>query len=74
MTHLQKSRARRWLCTLAAVAALVIMLFPVYSIIVGSFESTETLFSGTFSGCRTWRRWTTTEPSSRARRETPRKR
>jgi multiple sugar transport system permease protein len=24
------------------------MLFPVYSIIVGSFESTETLFSGTF--------------------------
>ncbi len=48
MTSLQKSRARRWLCTLAAVAALVIMLFPVYSIIVGSFESTETLFSGTF--------------------------
>ena len=48
MTRLQKSSARRWLCTLAAVAALVIMLFPVYSIIVGSFESTETLFSGTF--------------------------
>ena len=24
------------------------MLFPVYAIIVGSFESTETLFSGTF--------------------------
>ena len=48
MTRLQKSRARRWLCTLAAVVALVIMLFPVYSIIVGSFESTETLFSGTF--------------------------
>ena len=48
MTRLQKSRALRWLCTLAAVAALVIVLFPVYAIIVGSFESTETLFSGTF--------------------------
>jgi multiple sugar transport system permease protein len=40
--------AVRWLCTLAAAAALVIVLFPVYAIIVGSFESTETLFSGTF--------------------------
>ena len=48
MTRLQRSRALRWLCTLAAVAALVIILFPVYAIIVGSFESTETLFSGTF--------------------------
>jgi multiple sugar transport system permease protein len=48
MTRLQKSRALRWLCTLAAAAALVLMLFPVYAIIVGSFESTETLFSGTF--------------------------
>ena len=48
MTRLQKSRSLRWLCTLAAVAALVIVLFPVYAIIVGSFESTETLFSGTF--------------------------
>ena len=38
----------RWLCTLAAAAALVIMLFPVYAIIVGSFESTQTLFSGTY--------------------------
>jgi multiple sugar transport system permease protein len=38
----------RWLCTLAAAVALVIVLFPVYAIIVGSFESTETLFSGTF--------------------------
>jgi multiple sugar transport system permease protein len=38
----------RWLCTLAAGAALVVVLFPVYAIIVGSFESTETLFSGTF--------------------------
>ncbi len=48
MTRRQKSRALRWLSTLAAAAALVIVLFPVYAIIVGSFESTETLFSGTF--------------------------
>jgi len=48
MTRLQKSRALRWLCTLATVAALVVMLFPVYAAIVGSFESTETLFSGTY--------------------------
>jgi multiple sugar transport system permease protein len=36
------------MCTLAAAAALVLVLFPVYAIIVGSFESTNTLFSGTF--------------------------
>jgi len=48
MTRRQKSRALRWLSTLAAAAALVIVLFPVYAIIVGSFESTQTLFSGTF--------------------------
>jgi len=48
MTRLQKSRALRWLCTLGTVAALVVMLFPVYAAIVGSFESTETLFSGTY--------------------------
>jgi multiple sugar transport system permease protein len=48
MTRLQRSRALRWLCTLTAAAALVIVLFPVYAIIVGSFESTQTLFSGTF--------------------------
>ena len=48
MTRLQKSRALRWLCTLAAAGALVIVLFPVYAIIVASFESTETLFSGTY--------------------------
>ncbi len=45
---LHRSRALRWLCTLAAAAALVVVLFPVYAIIVGSFESTQTLFSGTF--------------------------
>jgi len=48
LTRLQKSRALRLLCTVAAVAALLVILFPVYAIIVGSFESTETLFSGTF--------------------------
>ena len=48
MTLLQKSSASRCLCTLAAAAALIVILFPVYAIIVGSFESTETLFSGTF--------------------------
>ena len=48
MTRAGRSRARRWLCTLAAAAALILVLFPVYAIIVGSFESTSTLFSGTF--------------------------
>ena len=48
MTRIKRSRALRWLCTLAAAAALVLVLFPVYAIIVGSFESTNTLFSGTF--------------------------
>ena len=45
---LRNSKALRWLTTLAAAAALAIILFPVYAIIIGSFESTETLFSGTF--------------------------
>lgn len=48
MTRVQRSRALRWLCTLGAAVALVLVLFPVYAIVVGSFESTETLFSGTF--------------------------
>jgi multiple sugar transport system permease protein len=48
VTRLKRSRALSWLCTLAAAAALVLVLFPVYAIIVGSFESTNTLFSGTF--------------------------
>ena len=48
MRRVERSRALRWLCTLAAAAALVLILFPVYAIIVGSFESTNTLFSGTF--------------------------
>jgi multiple sugar transport system permease protein len=33
---------------LASIVALAVILFPVYAIVVGSFESTETLFSGTF--------------------------
>ena len=48
MTRVKRSRALSWLCTLAAAAALVLVLFPVYAILVGSFESTNTLFSGTF--------------------------
>jgi len=48
VTRVKRSRALKWLCTLAAAAALVLVLFPVYAIIVGSFESTNTLFSGTF--------------------------
>ena len=48
MTRVKRSRALSWLGTLAAAAALVLVLFPVYAIIVGSFESTNTLFSGTF--------------------------
>jgi multiple sugar transport system permease protein len=48
VTRVKRSRALRWLCTLTAAAALVLVLFPVYAIIVGSFESTNTLFSGTF--------------------------
>ena len=48
MTRVNRTRALRWLSTLAAAAALAIMLFPIYAIIVGSFESTDTLFSSTF--------------------------
>jgi multiple sugar transport system permease protein len=48
MTRVQRSRSLRWLCTLGSLFALMIMLFPVYALVVGSFESTNTLFSGTF--------------------------
>lgn len=48
MTRLDRSRTLRWLCTLATAAALVVVLFPVYAVVVGSFESTQTLFSGTY--------------------------
>jgi multiple sugar transport system permease protein len=48
MSRLQRSLALRLLCTLGAAVALVIVLFPVYAVVVGSFESTQTLFSGTY--------------------------
>jgi multiple sugar transport system permease protein len=48
VTRRQQRRVGRWLRALVAAAALVVVLFPVYAILVGSFESTETLFSGTF--------------------------
>ena len=48
MTRMQRSRPLRWLCTFGAIFALLIMLFPVYALLVGSFESTQTLFSGTY--------------------------
>jgi multiple sugar transport system permease protein len=48
MTRMQRSRPLRWLCTLGAVFAMLIVLYPVYALIVGSFESTDTLFSGTY--------------------------
>ncbi|MDA8297863.1 MAG: carbohydrate ABC transporter permease [Actinomycetota bacterium] len=48
MTRLQRSRTLRWLCTFASLVALVVVLFPVYAVVVASFESTYTLFSGTY--------------------------
>lgn len=48
MSMLQKKTAVRWLSTLVAFTAVAIMLFPIYSIIVASFESTLTLFSTQF--------------------------
>jgi multiple sugar transport system permease protein len=48
MTHLQRSRALRLLCTLGAVASLVVVLFPVYAVVVASFETTLTLLGNTY--------------------------
>lgn len=48
MTRAQKKVARKLLCMFAALLALVVVLFPVYAILVGSFESTQTLFSGNY--------------------------
>jgi multiple sugar transport system permease protein len=48
MTRLQTSRPLRLLCTLGAVASLVVILFPLYAVIVGSFESTYTLLGNTY--------------------------
>jgi len=48
MTLARKKQARKLLAMLAALLALVVVLFPVYAILVGSFESTQTLFSGNY--------------------------
>jgi multiple sugar transport system permease protein len=48
MTRAQKRQGQRLLYMLGALIALVIVLFPVYAILVGSFESTQTLFSGNY--------------------------
>ncbi len=48
MTRSQKKLARKLLAMFAAMLALVVVLFPVYAILVGSFESTTTLFSGNY--------------------------
>ncbi len=48
MSARQKKTALRSLSTLVAFTAVAIMLFPIYSIIVASFESTVTLFSTQF--------------------------
>ena len=48
MTRLKGSRALRLLCTLVALASLVVALFPLYAVIVGSFESTFTLTGDTY--------------------------
>jgi multiple sugar transport system permease protein len=48
MSRLQKSRPLRLLCTLAAIACVAVALFPLYAVIVGSFETTNQLFSPTY--------------------------
>jgi multiple sugar transport system permease protein len=48
MSRAQKARGFRILRMFAALLALVIVLFPLYAILVGSFESTTTLFSGNY--------------------------
>jgi multiple sugar transport system permease protein len=48
VSRAHKSSALRVMQMLAALLALVIVLFPIYAIIVGSFESTTTLFSGNY--------------------------
>ena len=48
MTRLQKKTACDGSARSRRPSALAIMLFPIYAIVVGSFESTITLFSTTF--------------------------
>lgn len=48
MTRLKRSRPLRLLCTLGALSSLVVVLFPLYAVLVGSFETTYTLFGNTY--------------------------
>ena len=48
MTRFQRSRTLRILCSLTAVAAIVVALFPLYAVVVASFETTYNLFSRTY--------------------------
>jgi len=48
MTRIDRSRLLRLLCLLVAVLAVVVALFPLYAVVVGSFESTYNLFSATY--------------------------
>jgi len=48
VSRAQRKLAQRGLSLLAALIALVVVLFPVYALVVGSFESTQTLFSGNY--------------------------
>ena len=48
MSPRRKKTALKWLSTVVAFTAVAIMLFPIYAIVVASFESTVTLFSTQF--------------------------
>jgi multiple sugar transport system permease protein len=48
VTRLQRSRSLRLLCTLVAAASVAVALFPLYAVVVGSFETTYNLFSPTY--------------------------
>lgn len=48
MTHLKRSRSLRVLCTVGAFASLVVVLFPLYAVICGSFETTYNLLGNTY--------------------------
>jgi len=48
MTRLKRSRPLRLLCTLGALGPLAVALFPLYAIVVASFESTYTLLGNTY--------------------------
>ncbi|MGD0198291.1 MAG: carbohydrate ABC transporter permease [Solirubrobacteraceae bacterium] len=48
MSRHHRKTAVRWLSTLVAFVAVALMLFPIYAIVVASFESTVTIFSTHF--------------------------